>query len=210
LFLLANIRGFSVNPLIITILGVVMGLLLVFRTNTAYDRYWEARRLWGTLNTHTRNLSRFFWIAVKEKTPSDRLEKIGAINLLLAFAVSVKRHLRYELGPNHDDIKPLLAHLPDFKDDQAHDELLNLPLEISCHLSSYIQNTRAKDLTDVPTTAAMIAALAGMVDVLSNFERIRDTPIPKAYSIHLKQTLLLYLVSLPFQMVSSMGWATVS
>lgn len=104
LFILGNIKTLSVNPIVITILGVVMGLLLVFRTNTAYDRFWEARRLWGTLNTHTRNLSRFFWIAVKEKTPSDRLEKIGAINLLHAFAVAVKRHLRYEQGPNYPDI----------------------------------------------------------------------------------------------------------
>ena len=55
----------------------------------------------------------------------------------------------------------------------------------------------------------MIAALSGMVDCLSNFERIRDSPIPKAYSIHLKQTLFLYLLTLPFQLVGLLGWVTI-
>jgi ion channel-forming bestrophin family protein len=193
-----------------------MGLLLVFRTNTAYDRFWEARRLWGTLYTHVRNLVRFFWVAVKEKTQADHLEKLGAMNLLLAFAVSTKRHLRHELGPKYPDLEQLLVHLPAFQNGLSNEINVNLPLEISCYISSFIQKTRANDQTDVPTTAAMIAALSGLVDCLrhilinvSNFELIRDCPIPRAYSIHLQQTLLLYLVSLPFQIVASMGWATV-
>ncbi|KAJ3306629.1 hypothetical protein HDV03_004759 [Kappamyces sp. JEL0829] len=58
----------------------------------------------------------------------------------------------------------------------------------------------------------MIVALNGLVDVLSNLERIRSSPIPLAYSIHLRQTVVLYLLALPFQLVDpvkAMGWATI-
>lgn len=55
----------------------------------------------------------------------------------------------------------------------------------------------------------MMIAISGLTDCLSNLERIRTSPIPFAYTIHLKQTLFLYLASLPFQLLSSMGWATI-
>jgi putative membrane protein len=49
-----------------------------------------------------------------------------------------------------------------------------------------------------------------MVDCLTNFERIRNSPVPIAYSIHLKQTLMVYLLTLPFQLLSTMGWVTIA
>jgi ion channel-forming bestrophin family protein len=55
----------------------------------------------------------------------------------------------------------------------------------------------------------MMASLSGLIDTLSNFERIRTSPIPLAYSIHLNQTLFFYLTTLPFQIVTTMHWATI-
>ncbi|KAJ1344506.1 hypothetical protein BSLG_000030 [Batrachochytrium salamandrivorans] len=69
---------------------------------------------------------------------------------------------------------------------------------------------KKSDWTDVPTTNAMQAAVAGLLDCLGTMERIGSSPIPMAYLIHLKQTLYLYLLSLPFQLVSTMGWTTVA
>jgi putative membrane protein len=54
----------------------------------------------------------------------------------------------------------------------------------------------------------MINSLNALIDVLSNLERIRDSPVPIAYTIHLKQTLTLYLLSLPFQLVGLMQYAS--
>ncbi len=51
--------------------SIVLGLLLVFRTNTAYERFWEGRRFWGTLNNNVRNLARQIWVAIEEKDPQD-------------------------------------------------------------------------------------------------------------------------------------------
>jgi putative membrane protein len=55
--------------------SVVLGLLLVFRTNTAYERFWEGRKCWGTLVNNVRNLARNIWIAIAENEPEDRVKK---------------------------------------------------------------------------------------------------------------------------------------
>jgi putative membrane protein len=73
---------------------LVIGLLLVFRTNTAYDRFWEGRKLWGTLVNTVRNFARQIWVSVAEKTPEDTADKIKVMRFLVAFAISVKLHLR--------------------------------------------------------------------------------------------------------------------
>jgi putative membrane protein len=204
-----SLKDLAVPPQLIAILGVVMGLLLVFRTNTAYDRYWEARRLWGTLFTHTRNLSRFVWITVKAPEKKDLEEKYGALNLLLAFVVSTKHYLRFERGHHYEDLHNLLIHLPEYQPGAYHPDVDNLPLEVSFHISSFISRCKSKDLIDPVITTQMMNALSAMIDILSNLERIRDSPVPIAYTIHLKQTLWLYLLSLPFQLVGLMHYATI-
>ncbi|KAI8893469.1 Bestrophin, RFP-TM, chloride channel-domain-containing protein [Globomyces pollinis-pini] len=201
----------AISPQLISIISVVMGLLLVFRTNTAYDRYWEARRIWGTMSTNIRNLARFIWIAVYQTNKKDLSEKFGAINLLLAFSIATKHYLREEHGYHYDDLHNLLIHVPDFSPGNYHPESQddNLPLEITFHISAYIAKCRKREMMDVPTTASMIASLSALVDNLSNLERIRDSPVPIAYTIHLKQTLILYLITLPFQLVNLLGYFTI-
>ncbi|KAL2917898.1 hypothetical protein HK105_202311 [Polyrhizophydium stewartii] len=199
----------GIQSTLITILSVVISLLLVFRTNTAYDRYWEARRTWGTLFTHTRNLGRFTWVCVESPTYEDLVIKHGTMNLLVAFAVATKHYLREEPGHHYEDLHNLLIHLPEYAPGAMHPNVENLPLEISYHISSYISRCRRSGYIDVPTANSMMGSLSGMIDCLSNAERIRNSPIPLAYSIHLKQTLFLYILSLPFQIVSAMGWVTI-
>ncbi|CAG8573585.1 9996_t:CDS:2 [Acaulospora morrowiae] len=106
-----------------TLVGFVVSLLLAYRTNTAYDRYWEGRRLWSTMTVAIRNIARCIWVNVDERVPKDLLEKKTAINLLLGFAVATKHYLREEDGVNYDDLKPFIADiqsdLPGFIDTQA-------------------------------------------------------------------------------------------
>ena len=64
-------------PILSTIVpSIVLGLLLVFRSNTAYDRFWEGRRLWGAINNSVRNLSRQMWVNIATITPEDRAKKV--------------------------------------------------------------------------------------------------------------------------------------
>jgi putative membrane protein len=80
--------------------------LLVFRTNTAYERFWEGRKLWGVLVNNVRNLSRTIWVTVIENAPKDRDEKIKVLRLLIAFSVATKLHLRSE--KNNEELQQLM------------------------------------------------------------------------------------------------------
>ncbi|KAG9321533.1 hypothetical protein KVV02_007978 [Mortierella alpina] len=103
---------YSLN--LVSVMGMVVSLLLVFRTNTAYDRYWEGRRLWSQMTLSIRNLTRSIWVCVAETETRDLLEKKSAINLLVAFAFATKHYLREEYGYNYDDMIDLLTHIPKY------------------------------------------------------------------------------------------------
>lgn len=182
--------------------SIVLGLLLVFRTNTAYERYWEGRKFWGTLINTVRNLARTIWVTIQENTVKDRQEKIVILRLLIAFAVATKLHLRYE---------PVNDELAIFMPKKWHEKLKtmnNPPLEIAFWIGDYLQQQYEKQCIDSHQLTTMFKLLDTMVDVLGGCERILKTPIPLAYSIHLKQLLLLYCLTLPFQLVDKLGWVT--
>jgi ion channel-forming bestrophin family protein len=178
-------RGLNLAfPALTTLIpNIVLGLLLVFRTNTAYDRFWEGRKSWGTIIVSSRNLSRQIWVNIAEQDETDRTAKIDALRLLEAFALATKRHLRQE-NPSPP------------------------PLEIAFWLHDYLQSTYHQGQLHIYQLTTMQALIDRMVEALSGCERILKTPMPLAYAIHLKQLLLLYCLSLPFQMVDRAQWAT--
>ncbi|KAJ3023433.1 hypothetical protein HKX48_003127, partial [Thoreauomyces humboldtii] len=198
--------------LLITILSVVMGLLLVFRNNAAYDRFWEGRRLFGNLEREVRNMSRFIWIVCKANNAHEDMEKRGAMNLLIALMHSIKHHLRNELGVAYSDVLPYLSHLPEFAPDAPWNRDLdvhNVPLEITYHIAGFAMKARSNNQLDVPQMNVFLASLNSMTESFTGFERIRGTPMPVAYGVHLKQTLVIYLLSLPFQLLTHHGWGTI-
>nr|CAG8552072.1 13355_t:CDS:2 [Entrophospora candida] len=85
----------------------------------------------------------------------------------------------------------------------------NLPLEICLYLSSYVHDNAAKNRITAPVTTNMLNCINTMVDCLSQFERVLRSPIPLAYSIHLAQTVWIYCLSLPFQLMGTAHWATI-
>lgn len=182
--------------------NIVLGLLLVFRTNTAYERFWEGRKAWGGLVNTVRNLSRQILVAVTQKEFSDRQTKIAAVKLLPAFAIALKLHLRSE--PINAELEANLS-----AEQFEHLKTINHPtLEIAFWISSYLQQQTRQEKLDRYQLNDMIQLLNQMIDVVGICERILKTPIPLAYSIHLKQLLLIYCLSLPFQMVDQLEWMT--
>jgi len=182
--------------------SIVLGLLLVFRTNTAYDRFWEGRKCWGTIVNTIRNLARQIWISIDEKEPEDKDHKIDALNLLLAFAISTKLHLRGE--PINSDLAALM---PIFQ--YINLKIINNPpLEVAFWISDYLQQQYKRNHINSYQLASMQKLLDMLVDNLGACERILKTPMPLAYAIHLKQLLLLYCFLLPFQIVANLHWWT--
>ncbi|KAK9728925.1 hypothetical protein K7432_000678 [Basidiobolus ranarum] len=226
-----TILKLNIKDNLITILGMVTSLLLVFRTNTAYDRYWEGRRLWSSQITSLRSLTRMIWINIQEKSQIDHTAKEAAIKLLISFAYATKHYLREEY--DYQDVSPEFApflrtshnryRTPTSINHQRDQELLrpivppaesktpgsNLPLEITVHLTAFIQHQKERGNVDAPLFTLLTNAVNNLVDNLTGFERILRTPIPVAYSIHLAQTVWIYCLMLPFQIVDPLGWVAI-
>ena len=191
------------QPILSTVIpSIVLGLLLVFRTNTAYDRFWEGRKSWGAIVNTTRNLARQIWISVDEKELKDKDHKIAALNLLVAFGVATKLHLRGE--PVNSDLEALIPANKFTKLKMIN----NPPLDISIWIGDYLQEQYQRHCINNYQCANMQELLNILVDNLGTCERILKTPMPLAYAIHLKQLLLLYCFLLPFQIVDDLHWWT--
>lgn len=182
--------------------SIVLGLLLVFRTNTAYDRFWEGRRIWGNLINNIRNLARLIWVAIDEKYPQDIIPKKSTLRLLVAFAVALKLHLRQESV--NSELEQLMS--PSYYEKLK--SMNNPPIEVAFWIGDYLNKQYERNCIDVYQLTAMNELLNSMIDTLGSCERILRTPMPLAYAIHLKQLLLLYSLALPFQMVKDLGWGT--
>lgn len=182
--------------------SIVLGLLLVFRTNTAYDRFWEGRKCWGSMVNNTRNLARQILVSIDEITPEDKDNKIAALYLLVAFSVATKFHLRGE--PVNSELEELMGHSRYLK----LKTLNNPPLKIAFWIGDYLQRQYKGNCLNNYQLIAIQDLLNNLVDNLGACERILKTPIPLAYAIHLKQLLLIYCLLLPFQLVESLGWWT--
>lgn len=191
------------QPILGTIIpSIVLGLLLVFRTNTAYERFWEGRKCWGAIVNNIRNIARQILVSVEENSPQAQEDKIAALHLLVAFAVSTKLHLRGE---------PVNSELEDLMSYSKYVKLKNMnhpPLEIAFWIGDYLQKQYVRNRLNSYQLTSIQELLNNLVDNLGGCERILKTPMPLAYSIHLKQLLLLYCLLLPFQMVASLGWWT--
>ncbi len=182
--------------------SIVLGLLLVFRTNTAYERFWEGRKLWGSMINNTRNLARQILVAIQGNEPDALKEKSHHLRLLVAFAIATKLHLRGE--KLNDELKDLM-------EPQQYAKLQTMnhpPLEIAFWISDYLQQQMQQGRLHPYQLNHMLALLDTMVDALGGCERILKTPIPLAYAIHLKQLILLYCLALPFQIVDATHWWT--
>ncbi|MFB2897126.1 bestrophin family protein [Aerosakkonemataceae cyanobacterium BLCC-F50] len=184
------------------VFSLVLGLLLVFRTNTAYDRFWEGRKAWGTLVINIRSLARQIYTGVAAESETDKTEKNQKLKLLVAFAIVTKLHLRRE--PVTEELEPWLTPTELVKLKQVKTP----PLEIICWLGEYLEKQGKKGCLNYYQLTAMNQLIDKLVEGLTSCERILNTPIPLAYVIYLKRLLLIYCFFLPFQLVSNSEWLT--
>ncbi|KAI8836496.1 Bestrophin, RFP-TM, chloride channel-domain-containing protein [Chytriomyces cf. hyalinus JEL632] len=178
----------------LVIVSMTINLLMAFRTTTAYDRYWEGRKLWSQLFYNTVNLARFMAVYDVVQLPEDALAKESALRLLAQFPASVKDLLRNETIPNEGEQE-------DFSSTTSTD-----PLEILNKLQRYILS---RPFSQKPTPSVFYASISTLVDQTTHLERIKTTPAPPAYTIHLYQATMLYLLGIPFALVNALQWLTV-
>ncbi|KAL1698491.1 Bestrophin, RFP-TM, chloride channel-domain-containing protein [Schizophyllum commune] len=328
-------KDLGVNNSLLTVLGTVLGLVISFRTSTAYERYQDGRKMWTNITIASRNVAQMIWIHVSNERPEKDgqpgqsvlksiIEKKSMINLVQAFSVAVKHQLRGEPGIYYQDLYPLLCFLPRYAssshtaadmtplcrstvvgnstddgrsekswfkslgssssarplhrkrrsmfdpekalpDVQPHRPLRparsppnpsfydylpvfrlfrycykilvgkrrevqqqpiggrnifgkkvnpeqidsNVPFEVCLYLSAYSAFLMRKGLLQPAIASALANALGMLQDTVTNLERIRSTPLPFAYQAHLRMSLWLYLLFLPFQVYPLMDWITI-
>lgn len=192
----------KVLPQVVVTFNIILSLLLVFRTNTAHERFWEGRKLWGALVNTVRNLARDIWIMIEEREPNDRVEKESTLRLVVAFAVAMKLHLRRE--PVNSELEPLMSQLHYLKLKSMN----HPPLEIAFWIGDYLQHQYNHNCVNIYQLTILQKLVDDLVDILGGCERILKTPMPLAYAIKLKQLLLIYCLLLPFELVGGLGWWT--
>lgn len=190
--------GKSVPNLVLSF-NLILSLLLVFRTNTAYERYWEGRKLWGSLVNTVRNLTRGIWVVIEEREASDRAEKEVELRLVVAFAVAMKLHLRRE--PVNQELMKLLSS----SQYSQLKETNHPPLEIAFWIGDYLQYQYKCNLINVDQLINLQKLVDNLVDLLGDCERILKTPMPLIYSVYLKQLLVIYCLVLPIELVSGLN-----
>lgn len=182
--------------------NIGLTLLLVFRTNTAHERFWEGRKLWGALVNAVRNLARDTWIVVKEQSPKERVEKEATLRLMVAFAVAMKLHLRAE--PVNNELASLMSEVQYFKlKDVNHP-----PLQIAFWIGNYLQHQHDRSCLNIYQLTALHKLLDDLVNILGGCERILKTPLPLIYGILLKRIVLIYCLILPLEIVNGFNWWT--
>ena len=180
--------------------NLVLGLLLVFRTNASYERFWDGRKSLGMLVVNIRNLSRFIRLSIPEKDGEDRAKKAAILKLLVAFAVATKLQLRGEAAD--DELKALLNEKQAVEIESAK----RLSLQIALWIGEYFQQQLKFGKIDSSQRVEMNDLLNNMVEGLSSCERIAKTPLPVAYRIYLKRLILIYCLGLPFNLIQKMHW----
>jgi putative membrane protein len=175
------------------ILGFVISLLLVFRTNTAYDRWWEGRRKWGELVNDSRNLA--VKLAALDLSPAENAFFARHIG---NYALCIKEHLR--AGTNFE-----LLNLTDSERNFLQ-RLDHIPSGIVQLLYQRMNELNKQGVLSEEAILRLDKNLNGFLDTVGACERIKNTPIPYSYSLFFKKFIFIYVTTLPLAFVIHFGY----
>lgn len=182
-----------------SLLGIVLGLFLVFRTNSSYDRWWEGRRLWGGLVNSTRNLA----IKLNAYLSQEDHEQREWFALMISnFIIATKEHLRF--GVQFEQLQSV--------DDTFIESLKNFkhrPNRIAGMMYERINHLYKKNLLSGDQLINVDKEMKDLIDLMGACERIKNTPIPYSYTMYIKKFILIYVITLPFGFFPAFGYFTV-
>ena len=183
-------------PVMHSLLGFAISILLVFRTNTAYDRWWEGRKLWGGLVNNSRNLALKLNVILE---PEDKDNRSFFVKTIPLYATALKEHLQSE-GTRF------------MLDENAHPELAALDMQkhVPNQIAKVIMQRTHNLYRDQKITGEQLlflnSELTSFTDICGACERIKNTPIPYSYSAFIKKFIFVYVMTLPFGYVFSLGY----
>ena len=181
---------------VLLVFNIGLPALLVFRTNTAHERFWEARKLWGNLVNTVRNLTRNIYIIKQQQYQENRQEKEEILLLIVAFAMAMKLHLREE--KINDDLLQFMTKNQYFQLKHCSD---HPPLQIALWIGNYLQLQYNNNYIHVHQVVMLHQLVDRLVDILGGCERILKTPLPVVYTLMLKKLVIVYCLLLPFEII---------
>ena len=186
------------NPSVFAILGISLAIFHGFCNNAAYDRFWEGRKLWGTLVWLSRNIAR----QVMTLPNVSMAEKQAFIRHQIAFVHSLRQQLRSE--DNTANLQRLLT----VEEQQAVVGQNFIALRLTQIMGQMLANWQAEQKIDVWQWQSLDNTLGEIAHIQAGCERINNTPIPYAYFVLLHRTVYLYCFMLPFGLGNTIGWVT--
>lgn len=186
--------------------GGAIGVIVGFRNNSAYARWWEARTLWGQIVNNSRSLARQVVATVRSPRPEDdaavRSLQRSIVYHQIAYAHALRQHLR-GLAP-WEDMSPLLPR-PEIS---ALEPERNIPLALQKNIAVLLRDARCAGWIDALEWRAMDESLNDLLDAQGGTERIKNTPMPKQYDFFPMLFVQIYCLMLPIGMVENLGWFT--
>lgn len=179
--------------------GFIISLVLVFRINSAYDRWWEGRKLWGSLINNTRNLAIKLHVTVPK---SDLAVRTELFQLISNFPFALKESLR------NNDTKEDIVFTPSLNE-TAYMKAGHKPNLIARQLTALcLQQT--KQYIHSPNDYLVLSEnLNQLTDICGACERIKKTPIPYSYSMFIKKVIFLYVITMPVAFGLTIGYWSV-
>jgi ion channel-forming bestrophin family protein len=189
-------------PVMHNLLGFAISMLLVFRTNTAYDRWWEGRRLWGNLVNSSRNLA----MKLSAFLPKGETgQRTFFSKIIPAFAFTLHNHLHSE------KIRVEL-----FEDESEHSQIFNtidrskhIPNQVAQLIFHHVQDLYKENKITGDQLIVLNNELMAFTDICGACERIKNTPIPFSYSVFIKKFIFIYIMTLPFGYVFTLGYLVI-
>ncbi len=190
----------------LALFGSAIGLIVAFRNQSAYARWWEARTLWGAIVNHSRSWARQVTTVMLPVKEADAKEMSAMQRKLvyhqIAYVHALRQHLR-KLEP-WDDLTPLLneAELSALRAEK------NIPLAIQQQMGRLLRECQALGWVDFTQWLGMDGSLRDLMNAQGGAERIKNTPMPKQYDYFPRLFVQIYCMLLPLAMVTNMGWFT--
>ena len=187
--------GFTPAPF--GFLGVSLAIFLGFRNSASYDRWWEARKIWGALVIQTRTLARQVVGMVDDPARARRM-----VHLIVAFTHALRHQLR---GTDpRGDLGPWVA--PDLLEDVLATRFR--PAALLVALEKELQAARRNGELEAVLVPALETSLGALSEVLAGCERIHNSPIPFTYAVIVHRTVFLFCFMLPFGLAGTVGLLT--
>lgn len=179
-----------------SILGIVLGLFLVFRTNSAYDRWWEGRQAWGDLVNNSRN----FAMKLNSMLPENSIDREFFVYAIPGYAFVLRDYLRGL------DVEIAMAELTDHVDIPVLD---HKPNSVANALWLRVEKLKKEGIIDGHQYRVLDEELRSFTDILGISERIKNSPIPYSYSMYIKKFIFTFIITLPFAFITDFHYFTV-